>query len=162
MTSRERVMVALRGGVPDKVPFLDHLDAGMEARILGKDLYDQEDVAEAMHLDGLHYDGFFPPLFTDTAASIGRKFLTRGSIRTRGDLARVRFPDPNDERYFDGAKRFLERHAASGRAVYLRTRMGAAGVLNSMGVDGFSYALADDPGLGRSLLGVLSQSLQDH
>lgn len=56
-----------------------------------------------------------------------------------------------DARYLDQAKQFIDTYGQSGYALGLVSRMGCSGVLNSMGLDNFSYALADDPSVIETL-----------
>ena len=54
-------------------------------------------------------------------------------------------------------ERFIEKYRSSDYALYYRTRMGCAGVLNSMGLEGFSYALVDDVGLVTDLMEIYAE-----
>ncbi len=51
MTSRERVLTALKGGQPDRVPFVDEMDPGMQARIMGNGPVDPAQLANKMGFD---------------------------------------------------------------------------------------------------------------
>jgi uroporphyrinogen decarboxylase len=152
MLPKERVLTALKLGKPDKIPFLDNIDHEIEEAIIGKKNYDRLEVAKAFGLDGMGYEGFFPPLFAEKRSIGDREYLLEGMIKTRSDLAKVKFPDPDNEAFYDDAKRFIDKYKDTGYALYARTRLGASGVLNSMGLENFSYALIDDIGLIENLL----------
>ncbi len=152
MTSRERVLAALTRGVPDQVPFMDVIDRKMQDRIMGRAGYDQLDLAREMCFDSLMYEAYPPFFVRKEVTSDGREIIVDGAIHTRDDLSLAVMPQLDGE-YIDGMKRFVDRYRDTGYALYYRTRIGCAGVLNSMGLDNFSFALADDPGLVDALLG---------
>lgn len=144
MQSRERILTALNLGIPDKVPFADNIDGEIEVAIIGKEHYNKLEQAEAFGLDAMGYYGLLPPLFAVTKFVENREYLTEGLIKVEGDLNKVKFPDPEDESLYEGAKRFVEENGNSGYGLYATTRIGASGVLNSMGLDNFSFALFDN------------------
>jgi uroporphyrinogen decarboxylase len=129
----------------------------MEIMIMGKDEYDPVELAETMQLDGLGYEGFFPPLFAEKDLIDGKYFLKEGLIQKRDDLKLAQFPDLKDPAFFDDAKRFMEKYHKTDYALYIRTRIGVSGVLNSMGVDGFSYAVYDDPYVATTLMDMYNE-----
>lgn len=145
MNSRQRVLTALNGKIPDRVPFLDLIDKEMQIMIMGRENFDKLEITEEMQMDAIQCDGFFPPIFADMEkVGYDRSVIKSSLIKTRDDLALAKFP-VLDEKFFEAPERFIEQYGNSGFALYFRTRMGCAGVLNSMGIDGFSLALADDP-----------------
>ena len=146
MNSRERVLVALQGGQPDRVPFVDGMDRGMQVRIMGREDFDQLDLVREMQFDALTLT-LAPPFFVNRLLMpTGKDFIKEPLVKTRADLAGLQFP-VLDDHYLAEARQFIAKYRDTGYALGLVTRMGASGVLNSMGVDGFSYALADDPGV---------------
>lgn len=155
MNSRERVLCALNLQQPDMVPFFDNVDIEMQRMILGREDFDQLDFVQEMHFDALAYAGFTPPSFvrTECAKGSSRKIQVEGLIKTRDDLKRVQLPVVDDA-FMEGARNFIEKYRDTGKALYFRTRTGSANVLQSMGLDGFSYALYDDPGLIDALFGM--------
>ena len=73
-------------------------------------------------------------------------------LRTRADLGRLVLPDPEDPALYRAAEEMVRRN--QGRyAVAAKMRLGVSPTLLSMGLDNFSYALADDPGLVDVVLG---------
>jgi uroporphyrinogen decarboxylase len=65
-------------------------------------------------------------------------------LQVRDDLEKMVFPDADDERFYGPAKKFLS-NAPKDLAIGVSTDVAAGVALASMGVEGFSYALADDP-----------------
>lgn len=82
---------------------------------------------------------YYPPGFIERVNGVNIPIL-----RGRDDLGKMCFPDADDERFYDPAKDFLA-NAPKGLALGVCTDLAAGAALASMGVDGFSYALADDP-----------------
>lgn len=152
MNSRERVMCALAGEQPDRVPFCEGSVAPNVARALAgsdRDLQEHEisrllgrDVVVAI---------LFPPYFADEeTSSDGQSYVTQGRIRTRADLESMVFPDPQDPSLYERACRVLEAKGEYAAAAAIK--LGVAPALVSMGLDGFAFALADDPDLVHEIL----------
>ncbi len=154
MTSKERVLASLNLKKPDRVPFIDNIDAEMEQKITGKKEYSRLDVAEAFGLDAMGYDGFFPPIFAEQAISDGITYYTRGLINSRENLDIVKMPDLSDTNYFDEAKKFVDQNGGKNYALYARTRLGASAVLLSMGLENFAFDISDDTGITQALLEI--------
>lgn len=152
MTSRERVMCALAGEQCDRVPFAEaSVDQAVARALAGSD----QDLTEREISDMLGRDVvvavLFPPYFADKGVgSDGQPYVTEGWIKTRADLDRVVLPDPRSEAIYADARKVLEEkgHYAAVAAI----KHGVAPMLLSMGLDGFSYALVDDPDLVREVL----------
>ncbi|MBP8989511.1 MAG: hypothetical protein KBG64_04745 [Clostridia bacterium] len=144
MNSRERVLAALKRQIPDRVPFVDTVDTNMQIRIMGRSDFSPEDLAETMGFDALLLNAYPPFFVQQVLTGSGSEFIKEPLIKSRKDLDLARFPKIDDN-YLEEAKRFVARYHKTGYALGLVTRMGASGVLNSMGLEGFSYALADDP-----------------
>lgn len=151
MTSRERVLTALKGGQPDRVPFVDEMDPGMQAQIMGHSPVDPVQLADKMGFDAISLK-MFPPLFVShKMLSSGINYISETGIRSRSDLEQAVFPEL-DAAYLEQAEQFISRCHGTGLALGLVSRMGCSGVLNSMGIENFSYALADDLGVIETLL----------
>jgi len=152
MTSHERVMCALDREQPDRVPFAEGSVDQVVARALAGS---NQDLTEREISDMLGRDVvvavLFPPYFADQGiGSDGQPYVTEGRLMTRADLDRMIFPDPRSEALYRGARRVLEEKGD--RAAVAAIKHGVAPTLVSMGLDGFSYALADDPDLVREVL----------
>lgn len=158
MNSRERVLAALNLQQPDMVPFFDNVDIEMQRMIIGREDFDQLDFVQEMQFDAVVYSHFTPPSFvrTETIKGTTRKIQVEGLIKTRKDLKLVQLPVVDDA-FMEGACRFIEKYHKTGKALYFRTRTGSANILQSMGLDGFSYALFDDPGLIDTLFDIYTE-----
>ncbi|NLS75715.1 MAG: hypothetical protein GXY76_00505 [Chloroflexi bacterium] len=152
MNSRERVLAALRLEPPDRVPFVEgSVAASIEQAFVGHTSYLPEEASEAMGLDNVRVR-FLPPLFARYEEHDGISFLAEPLIRTRADLGKMVFPDPDDPALYAEAEAVARR--VQGRyAVTAHIRLGSSSTHMSMGLDGLSYALADDPGLVDTVLG---------
>ena len=82
---------------------------------------------------------YYPPGFIEEIDGV-----MTPQLQNRGDLGKMVFPDADDERFYEPAKKFLA-NAPEGLAIGVSTDLAAGAALASMGVEGFSYALADDP-----------------
>jgi len=152
MNSRERVMCALAGEQPDRVPFCEgSVDQKVARAIAGTD----RDLSEREISDLLDRDVVvavvFPPYFAEQETGAdGQSYVTTGLIKSREDLDKMVFPDPEDPALYRDAERiFAER---GDKAAAAAVKLGAAPTLISMGLEGFSYALVDDPGLVHEVL----------
>ncbi|MCL4864122.1 MAG: hypothetical protein KJZ93_32235 [Caldilineaceae bacterium] len=152
MNSRERVLVALRREQPDRVPFVEGgIDPPIQRVLMGRDDFLPEELNEVMGLDNLLAE-FLPPIFGVHEVHDGINFLARPLLLTRADLGQMVFPDPEDPSMYVAAEALANRNR--GRyAICAKMRMGASPLLMSMGLEAFSYALADDPGLVDTVLG---------
>lgn len=152
MTPRERVLCALAGDQPDQVPFCEGSVAPNIARALADS---QTDLSECEISEMLGRDVvvavLFPPYFADHATgSDGQAYVTSGWIKSWADLEKMVFPDPSDPSLYSGAQRVLQEKGDFATAAAIK--LGVAPMLVSMGLDGFSYALHDDPDLVREVL----------
>jgi uroporphyrinogen decarboxylase len=93
----------------------------------------------------------FPPYFADQKlGSDGQNYVTEGWIKRDSDLERMVFPDPHDPALYEGAQRVLDERGDLAAAAAIK--LGVAPMLVSMGIDGFAYALKDNPSLVREVL----------
>ncbi len=166
MTSRERVISALRLEEPDKVPHGEGLmDPGLYKKLTGKDLNIKVDtapsnirtsggrelaevqkkLAEVFQLDIINYPMLAPVFVGQTLEVDGRKMVGSGIIRTRDDLEFFKLPDPTSIDVYKSAEEFCANK--DDYAAALQIRLGIGSTLISMGLDGFAYAMADDPQL---------------
>lgn len=176
MTSRERVLAALTGGGPDRVPYMElYVDENFAHRALGLPAvaepsvmsgeqpvtvayfggssYAPLDLARAIHLDGLIMS-VQPRIYFKVAVADGQKFVVDGLIHRREDSAMIHLPDPDDERIYEPAREFLKNHRSSGLAMGCFINLGSDPVILSMGWDHFSYALYDDLELLHQLFSI--------
>jgi uroporphyrinogen decarboxylase len=152
MKPKERVMCALAGEQPDRVPFCEGNIAANVARALAgseRDLSERE-ISDLTGRDVV-VSILFPPYFADSATGRdGQAYVTTGWIKTRADLDRMVFPDPTDPGLYAAAQRVLDERGDYAAAAAIK--LGVAPMLMSMGVDGFAFALKDDPALVHEVL----------
>ena len=102
-------------------------------------------------LDGFGID-FLPPLFVEVKyGKQGREFIADGLLTSNKTLKLVTLPDPTDESLYEPARTILKRYGNE-YAVHARIRLGASPALLSMSIEGFSYALQDNPALIEKVL----------
>ncbi len=152
MNSRERVLAALRREQPDRVPWVEGgIDLPMQRKLMGRDDFLPEELNEALGLDNINAI-LRPPIFADVEVHDGIEFLTTPQIHSRADLESVVFPDPEDPAFYREAEKLVRR--VDGKyAIAASMRLGLSPTLLSLGLEGFSYLLADDPGLIDTLMG---------
>ena len=166
MTSRERVLAALRGEEPDRVPYCElYIDRAFGERLMGweplpdyrPDFQITPFTADEEHAiaDRLHLDNVFfvlrPPTCAETGVGDeGRPFYSQGLIRSMADLAKVEFPDPFDDATYAEAEAFAREKGD--RAAWLVTRVGIFSTMLSIGLEAFSVALYEDRGFVEALL----------
>ncbi|MFN8446079.1 MAG: uroporphyrinogen decarboxylase family protein [Caldilineaceae bacterium] len=152
MNSRQRVLTALRREQPDRVPFVEGgIDLPLQRALMGRDHYLPEDLNEVLGLDNLLID-FLPPVFGVHEVRDGINYVAQPLLLTRADLDRMLFPDPEDPALYRAGEVLVQRNRGK-YAICAKMRMGVSAMLMSMGLEAFSYALVDDPGLIDTILG---------
>jgi len=143
---RERVLAALRGEIPDRVPFVElFVDHGFGVKLLGREDFTPPELAEALSLDGFWFQKF-PPIKVEQEEVGGRTFIVGGGVKSERDLELIDLPDPSTPQFWEDAEEFLEKYRGD-YAVFLASNIGWDPVLLSLGLEGFSYALVDNPEL---------------
>ena len=178
MTSRQRVLAALKGEPHDRVPYMElFIDEYFARRLLelppvdhptpmsgtdpvtcayfGGHSYDPLDLARALDLDGICMS-IQPQIYFQTRLTQGQYFVVDGLIKTREDLEIINLPDPDDEHIYEPARIFIDRYRPLGYAIGCFINLGSDPVVLSMGWDHFSYALYDDPILIETLFDLYS------
>jgi len=167
MTSRERLLCALKGGTPDRVPYaevgvagkvLEGLSGGRLAanKTGGIDEMDKRgaeheiETSRLLRRDHVCYR-LSPPVPVDrNEGGETIVYYGKGRIRSRDDLARLVLPDVDDGTIESDLRRFV---AESGDyASCLVTRIGIAPTYLAMGMEAFSLALYDDLPLVEAIL----------
>lgn len=167
MISRERVAAALRGEVPDRVPYCElGVDRSLAHKLLGWPgaaltqgynieaqhftVDEAKQVADVLHLDNIWYV-LRAPVYADKVPGIdGRLFYGDGQIKTEADLAKIQLPDPRDPALFAGAERFAA--CKDDFSAWIVTRAGIYPTMLSMGMETFSIALFENRGLLETIL----------
>lgn len=172
MTKIERVTTALKGGTPDKVPFLlNTVMQGVQERILGREIQDPTytglnnagwlggldetpevvpaltcvpEVADIMGLDGIQIQ-VLPPMFVDWVVHNGDACISGGLIDSAEALKKIRMPDPDDEKLLRSIEEMIKRYKGD-YAMGARVRLGASPSILSMGMENLVdfYAEEDD------------------
>jgi uroporphyrinogen decarboxylase len=171
VTSRERVLAALRLEKPDRVPYVEiGVDPAVADQLLGRpgrreapvmieqnerSVEDEKALARVMCKDNIIYI-LRAPIFADRlAGKDNRLFYGEGWIRSRADLAKVVLPDPKSDELYRELEEFC---AAKGEfALFLVTRAGFFPALLSMGMERFFIALHEDRGFVEELMDIYTE-----
>ena len=165
MTSRERVLTALRREIPDRVPWIEGIVSDeLATRLCGEGIAvnwdiapdgtpvasgaflaeQQKKVCRALGKDNINYNAF-APVYAGRTSLQGVVVVGEGLIHTRDDLPKMQFPDMDAPGFLDSAREFIAHRDDFCAIACIRLGIGAA--LMSMGLEAFSYATADDPDL---------------
>ena len=178
MTSRERVLTALRCQEPDRVPFLEsaidepvalallgkpqpenavggELGTGTEpvfvGRLLGSERYTDRELVDCLGLDGWGMYMFLRHEGVQVQTE-GHYMVAGGRIKSRADLTRIQLPDPDDPALYEPYRRFIAENRDSGRALFCMLNLGSDPMILGMGFETFALMLYDDRGLVEDLL----------
>ncbi|UCG06016.1 MAG: hypothetical protein JSV83_19205 [Desulfobacterales bacterium] len=166
MNSRERVLAALDLNEPDRVPFMDFFDSVVKHKIMGTAEIDEVEFAKKIGMDAIYFVDYATPLFCkshygneDRAKAYGltgeTEFIGEGLIRTEKDLDKIVLPDPHDERFYDPAKRFMEKYHNSDLAIYAGLRpFGMFNTIYSMPMMDFAVALGENIQLINTMMDI--------
>ncbi|MFH1616503.1 MAG: uroporphyrinogen decarboxylase family protein [Planctomycetota bacterium] len=170
MNSRERILTALKHGIPDCVPYMySFIDTQLQEQIVGHSLdtylwdlnidpgiivkdnqFPEYKLNYAIHPEtarklGLDAIGIrFPAhLFCVTRYGRGGHSVERGLLNSHDSIKKMRLPDVDDERIYSEAKDFTKKFHGE-FAIFANIRLGASSTLMSMGYDNFSFLLHDD------------------
>jgi len=160
MTSRERVLAALKLKQPDRVPWVENsVHNGLAEKLLKRSDFEKAavtqlfavpgsrippEVLEVIALDNLTFS-IAPPRFVKSRTFQGMDFIADGLIKTEADLEKVVLPDPDSDEFYQPARDFVARYRGSNRALAVTTRMGISNTYLSMGMEHFSLMLFDNP-----------------
>ena len=147
MNSRQRILAALALKQPDRVPFADYCEDEMRSKLLGKTKFSAAEFAQEIGFDAININDYCAPVFCEKRELKGHSYLLDGLIKNDKDLDLIVFPDPRAPGFFDPLKRFIEDNISTGLALYAVCRFGVSGVQYSMGIEGLSYALYENPAL---------------
>ncbi len=160
MTSRERVLTALKRKQPDRVPWVESTVHNLLAeKLLQRAEFEKATttqlfpmpgtriapaVLEVLALDNLTFN-IAPPRFVKSGQSLGMDIIIDGLIKTEEDLAKVVLPDPESEEFYQPARDFVARYRGTDKALCVTTRMGLSSTYLSMGIEHFSLMLYENP-----------------
>ena len=178
MNKPERVIAALTGRTPDKVPYMYNTTMkGIQERIAGHEIGVQTvdglningwigppsekgmivpslttvpEVAGILGMDAIQIQ-VLPPIYAGKAVCNGSAYVTNGLIDSAETLAAVQMPDPDDNVFLRTVEKMVEMHKGE-FAMGVRTRLGAAPTILSVGIDNVAYFYADgDDTLDRTI-----------
>ncbi len=165
MTSRERVLTALRRQTPDRVPWMEGIvDDTLASRLCGETIevnWDiapdgtpvrsgaelaqmQKKVCRALGKDNINWNAF-APVYAGRTSMQGVVIVGEGLVHTRDDLSTMQFPDIDAPGFLDGAREFIANREDFCAVAAIRLGIGAT--IMTMGLQAFSYAMVDDPDL---------------
>jgi len=160
MTSRERVLTALKLKQPDRIPWVESSVHNILAeKLLQRPNFEKATVTqlfavpgarippavlEVIALDNLTFS-IAPPRFVKSQAFAGMDMIADGLIKTEADLKKVILPNPDKDEFYQPARDFIARYRGSNRALAVTTRMGTSNTYLSMGMEHFSLMLFDKP-----------------
>ena len=151
MTSRERVLTALEGGIPDRVPWVEsYVHSSLVNTILGRVVRPIKgsrfatEIHEKLCLDNVTFD-FRPPIYAEKEMRGDLEMIRKGKLKTWADLEAMEewLPDPSEDAFYADAEQLLKQKGE--HAAVAGLRLGFSNVYNSMGYEDFVYALYDRP-----------------
>lgn len=145
-TKRDDLLIALSGGHPDNVVWAEMDISPVLKKHFAGEVPTRLTFEEYIGIANYTCGGICPPGIAEwTTTSSGRRVIKKGLLRSRSDLHLIKeaFPDPDDKSLYEPVKEQL-KNAPKSLAKCVITDLGAGAALVSMGIDGFSYALADD------------------
>lgn len=159
MTSRDRVLAALRCKEPDRVPYCElWIDPQIARRMMawpdgvgdnGWTADEANALAARLGMDNILYV-LRPPIYAQTGEGEGgRQFLGDGMIRSEADLTLIELPDPRDAPLWAQACAFAQ--GKGDYAAFFVTRLGLFPTIMSMGFEAFSIALYENRSLVESV-----------
>lgn len=165
MTSKERVITALKRQPHDRVPWIEGVVGNKLASIVcgesinvdwavasdgitpvqaGAELAKgQKKINKVFGKDNINFNAFAPIFAHRKKFADGSSVVGEGIIKTRNDFKKYfNLPAVDDKTFVKSAKEFIacKEDYCSIAAI----RLGIGATLISMGIEGFSYAMADD------------------
>jgi hypothetical protein len=169
MTPRERVLTALNGRKPDRVPWIEGIVGnGIASMVCGRPIHvdwsvapdgfptmpgdklaeEQKKVNRVFGKANLQFSAF-APIFChrmEKATDGSPVLVGDGKIKTRKDFEEIfKLSSPSDSNFIENARKFIS--CKQDYCACACVRLGIGATLLSMGLEAFSYAMADDPGL---------------
>ena len=164
MTSRERVLTALKLQEPDRVPWIEnYVHKELAEKILGRAIPDPPgtariapEILEGLAIDDISYN-FMPPRFAKTEMRGDIEIVGEGLLKTWEDYERFKktMPDPGSAEFYKPAELYLKNYKKE-YAAMANIRFGPSNTYLSMGIEHFSYTLYDDPGLVEAVMDMFS------
>ena len=169
MTSRERVMAALRREEPDRVPHCElFVDVAMSETLLKTKIgeggtggsvrrnpYTVEQAKAVAEFLGHDNIGFILRAHDYAKMEVGRdgrSFPSEGRIKTEADLEMIDLPDPTRDEFYAEAEEFAKNRGDY--ACHLSTRIGLSQAMLSLGMENFALMLYDNRSLVEKILDI--------
>jgi len=159
MTSRERVLTALKLGQPDRVPWVESsVHNTVVEKLLKRTDFEKATVTQLFAMPGSRFSpavydvlaidnmnfSIAPPRFVKSQSFEGMDIISDGIIKTEADLAKIVLPDPESEDFLRPAREFVAQYKSSNRALGVTTRIGVSNTYLSMGIAHFGLMLYDN------------------
>lgn len=162
MTSRERVLTALKLKQPDRVPWVEsYVNNTLAEKLLQRSDFEKAgemrdqlysvcssrippDIFRVIALDNLNFN-IAPPRFVQRRSFAGIDMVADGLIKTEADLEKIKFPNPHDDNvFYRPAQEFIAKYR-NDKALAVTCRSGITIAFLSMGIEHFSLMLYDRP-----------------
>ncbi len=160
MTSRERVLTALMGKQPDRVPWVESsIHNILVEKLLKRTDFERATVTQLFALPGVRFSpavfevlavdntnfSIAPPRYVKSQSFEGMDIILDGLIKEEKDLEKIVLPNPEDDAFYQPARDFVACYRDSNRALGVTTRIGVSNTYLSMGIEHFSLQLYDNP-----------------
>jgi uroporphyrinogen-III decarboxylase len=151
MVPRERVLTALQGGTPDRVPWVEsYVHPSLVNKILGREVMPIKgarfavEIHEKLCLDNITYD-FRPPIYAEKEMRGDLEMIKTPKLKNWENLEALKkwLPDPHDNTFYENAESLLKQKGDY--AAVVGVRLGISNVYNSMGYEDFVFGLYDNP-----------------
>lgn len=157
MTSRERVLCAMRCEQPDMVPWIEEVvDRRAVYPLMGKrpesivdgvhdvrTAEEEKEISTFLGRDNITFNAIAPEFCDKTLGADGVYYYGRGHIRTEADLGLLQLPDPARDGTFQAAERFLAQKGDF--AACAVSRLGLASTYLSLGMQNFFTQVIENP-----------------
>lgn len=163
MKPRERVLAAVNGQLPDRVPWCEMvIDPKVTEALLGRPseftgrFNIDPNVLKILPLDNVAIN-LKPPDVTEKHFSAGVEYVGAGLVKGWDDLdfLRSQLPDPTDPDFYRPFEEYLDAYRGDYAAVAC-LRAGVANTYLSMGMEDFSLALYDDLPLVETIMDIFN------
>lgn len=153
LTPKQRVNKVLNGEMPDRVPWIDHfMSDDLPNEILKRSqkhhykyIRNFPEIIDYLGIDAFEFR-VTAPVYCEILKENGMEMYGKGLIKSREDLKDINFPNPGSADILNEAE-MLSKKYGDKYALIFSTRSGFMNTYLSLGYEGFSYALIDDPGL---------------
>ena len=157
MTSKERVLCAMRLEEPDRVPWVEEvIDQHAVFPLMGKTpvkiveashdvktAEEEKEVSRFLGRDNISYNIIAPVFCDKTLGTDGVCYYGKGHIQTEKDLDKLDLPNPTKDEFYRGAEEFVKNKEDF--AACAVSRLGIASTYLSMGMENFFIQVIENP-----------------